>query len=88
MRKDSIRVINEVLDDIIGGFYNSMLDDRKKDFKNLTKENFVKYVYERAYSEAVNEENNIRFEGKENLKSYIIKKLTTDNEVLEIIDYL
>lgn len=88
MRKDSLRVINEVIEDVIGGLYNAMLDDIRAEFERFTKENFLDKVSEIIYLDSIREEDNVRFEGKESMKAYIIGKLVNDNDVKEIIDYI
>lgn len=88
MRKDSLRVINEVIEDVIGGLYNAMLDDIREEFERFTKENFLDKVSEIIYLDSIREEDNVRFEGKESMKAYIIGKLVNDNDVKEIIDYI
>ena len=88
MRKDSLRVINEVIEDVIGGLYNAMLDDIREEFERFTKENFFDKVSEIVYLNSIREEDNVRFEGKESMKAYIIGKLVNDNDVKEIIDYI
>ena len=88
MRKDSLRVINEVIEDVIGGLYNAMLDDIREEFERFTKENFLDKVSEIIYLDSIREEDNIRFEGKKSMKAYIIGKLVNDNDVKEIIDYI
>lgn len=88
MRKDSLRVINEIIEDVIGGLYNAMLDDIREEFERFTKENFLDKVSEIIYLDSIREEDNVRFEGKESMKAYIIGKLVNDNDVKEIIDYI
>lgn len=88
MRKDVIRVVNNIVNEIVGGYYNSMLDDNKEDFTKFTKENFVNEFVDLIYLESTREEGNIKFEGKDNIKQHILIKLATDNDFKEIMDYV
>lgn len=88
MRKDVIRVVDNILNEIVGGYYNSMLDDNKEDFTKFTKENFVNEFVDLIYLESTREEGNIKFEGKDNIKQHILIKLATDNDFKEIMDYV
>ncbi len=87
MRKDVIRVVDNIVNEIVGGYYNSMLDDNKEDFTKFTKENFVNEFVDLIYLESTREEGNIKFEGKDNIKQHILIKLATDNDFKEIMDY-
>lgn len=88
MRKDVIRVVDNIVNEMVGGYYNSMLDDNKEDFKKFTKENFVNEFVDLIYLESTREEGNIKFEGKDNIKQHILIKLATDNDFKEIMDYV
>lgn len=88
MRKDVIRVVDNMVNEIVGGYYNSMLDDNKEDFTKFTKENFVNEFVDLVYLESTREEGNIKFEGKDNIKQHILIKLATDNDFKEIMDYV
>lgn len=88
MRKDVIRVVDNIVNEIVGGYYNSMLDDNKEDFTKFTKENFVNEFVDLIYLESTREEGNIKFEGKDNIKQHILIKLATDNDFKEIMDYV
>lgn len=88
MRKDVIRVVDNIVNEIVGGYYNSMLDDNKEDFTKFTKENFVNEFVDLIYLESTREEENIKFEGKDNIKQHILIKLATDNDFKEIMDYV
>lgn len=88
MRKDVIRVVDNIVNEIVGGYYNSMLDDNKEDFTKFTKENFVNEFVDLIYLESTREEGNIKFEGKDNIKQHILIKLATDNDFKEIMDYI
>lgn len=88
MRKDVVRVVDNIVNEIVGGYYNSMLDDNKEDFKKFTKENFVNEFVDLIYLESAREEGNIKFEGKDNIKQHILIKLATDNDFKEIMDYI
>lgn len=88
MRKDVIRVVDNMVNEIVGGYYNSMLDDNKEDFTKFTKENFVNEFVDLIYLESTREEGNIKFEGKDNIKQHILIKLATDNDFKEIMDYV
>lgn len=88
MRKDVIRVVDNIVNEMVGGYYNSMLDDNKEDFTKFTKENFVNEFVDLIYLESTREEGNIKFEGKDNIKQHILIKLATDNDFKEIMDYV
>lgn len=82
------RKINLVFDDTVGGFYNLLVCNNKiEEFKkyNLNSlEDFRDYIYE----DLVNQYEEVKFEGKENIKDIIMKKLIIDKDMKEILDIM
>lgn len=83
MRKDTKIIVMKNYNDFMGGMYNAYLDGNLKEcYENL---NDAEDVVDAIYLNAITEKSEIKFDGEENIKDFIIDLMMKDKEGQEAI---